>query len=78
MASVIRYGSARMYASVATSPTVLRSIILVNDVQFGFNVNRSNVKSLGHETNDAHSLRLWSKIIDEISGDIKLANDIKN
>jgi len=36
------------------------------------------LKSLGHETNDSHSLRLWSKIIDEISGDIKLANDIKN
>ena len=49
MASVIRYGSARMYASVATSPTILRSITLVNDVQFGFNVNRSNVRSLGHE-----------------------------
>tara|TARA_Y100001938_G_C8101498_1_gene442106 strand:- start:12855 stop:14018 length:1164 start_codon:yes stop_codon:yes gene_type:complete len=49
MASVIRYGSARLYASVATSPTVLRSLTLVNGVEFGFNVNRSNVKSLGHD-----------------------------
>ena len=36
------------------------------------------LKSLGHETNDAHSLRQWSKIIDEIVGDVKLAYDIKN
>lgn len=34
--------------------------------------------SLGHKTNDAHSLRQWSKIIDEIVGDIKLAYNIKN
>ena len=37
-----------------------------------------HLKSLGHSTTDAHSLRLWTRIIDEMIGDIKLAYDIKD
>ena len=37
-----------------------------------------HLKSLGHSTTDAHSLRLWTRIVDEIVGDIKLAYEIKD
>ena len=37
-----------------------------------------HLKSLGHSTTDAHSLRLWTRIVDEMIGDIKLAYDIKD
>ena len=37
-----------------------------------------HLKSLGHSTTDAHSMRLWTRIVDEIIGDVKLAYDIKN
>ena len=37
-----------------------------------------HLKSLGHSTTDAHSLRLWTRIVDEIIGDVKLAYDIKD
>lgn len=47
MSSVLRYGSARLFSSVVDSPTVLRSLTLVNNVSFGFNTNRKEVKSLG-------------------------------
>ena len=36
-----------------------------------------HLKSLGHSTTDAHSLRLWTRIVDEIVGDIKLAYEVK-
>jgi len=37
-----------------------------------------HLKSLGHSQTDAHSLRLWTRIIDEIVGDVKLAYEIKD
>ena len=37
-----------------------------------------HLKSLGHSTTDAHSLRLWTRIVDEMVGDIKLAYEIKD
>ena len=37
-----------------------------------------HLKSLGHSSSDAHSLRLWTRIIDEIVGDVKLAYEIKD
>jgi len=48
MAQVLRYGSARLFASVANSPGVLRSLNLVNNISFGFNINRQRVKSMGY------------------------------
>ena len=37
-----------------------------------------HLKSLGHSITDAHSMRLWTRIVDEIIGDVKLAYDIKD
>ena len=37
-----------------------------------------HLKSLGHSSSDAHSLRLWSRIIDEVVGEIKIQYDIKD
>ena len=37
-----------------------------------------HLKSLGHSTTDAHSMRLWTRIVDEMVGDIKLAYDVKD
>ena len=37
-----------------------------------------HLKSLGHSTTDAHSLRLWTRIVDEMIGDFRLAYDIKD
>ena len=37
-----------------------------------------HLKSLGHSQTDAHSLRLWTRIIDEMIGDFRLAYDIKD
>ena len=37
-----------------------------------------HLKSLGHSATDAHSMRLWTRIVDEIIGDVKLAYDIKD
>ena len=37
-----------------------------------------HLKSLGHSTTDAHSLRLWTRIVDEMLGDFKLAYDVKD
>ena len=36
-----------------------------------------HLKSLGHSTSDAHSLKLWTRIVDEMVGDIKLAYEVK-
>ena len=36
-----------------------------------------HLKSLGHSTTDAHSMRLWTRIVDEMLGDFRLAYDIK-
>ena len=36
-----------------------------------------HLKSLGHSTTDAHSLRLWTRIVDEMIGDIKLTYEVK-
>jgi len=36
-----------------------------------------HLKSLGHSTTDAHSLRLWTRIVDEMVGDIKLTYEVK-
>ena len=48
MASVLRYGSARLFASVSDSPDTLRALTLVNNVKFGFSIERQPVKSIGH------------------------------
>ena len=37
-----------------------------------------HLKSLGHSTTDAHSMRLWTRIVDEMLGDFRLAYDIKD
>ena len=37
-----------------------------------------HLKSLGHSTTDAHSLRLWTRIVDEMISDFRLAYDIKD
>ena len=37
-----------------------------------------HLKSLGHSTTDAHSMRLWTRIVDDMIGDVKLAYDIKD
>ena len=37
-----------------------------------------HLKSLGHSTTDAHSLRLWTRIVDEMYGDFKIVNNIKD
>ena len=37
-----------------------------------------HLKTLGHSATDAHSMRLWTRIVDEIIGDVKLAYDIKD
>ena len=37
-----------------------------------------HLKSLGHSATDAHSMRLWTRIVDEIIGDVKNAYDIKD
>ena len=36
-----------------------------------------HLKSLGHSTTDAHSMRLWTRIVDEMLGYFRLAYDIK-
>ena len=36
-----------------------------------------HLKSLGHSTTDAHSMRLWTRIVDEMICDFRLAYDIK-
>ena len=36
-----------------------------------------HLKSLGHSTTDAHSMRLWTRIVDEMLGDFRLVYDIK-
>jgi len=35
-----------------------------------------HLKSLGHSTTDAHSMRLWTRIVDEMIGDFRIAYDI--
>jgi hypothetical protein len=37
-----------------------------------------HLKSLGHSATDAHSMRLWTRIVDEIVGDVKISYDIKD
>jgi len=37
-----------------------------------------HLKSLGHSTTDAHSMRLWTRIVDEMIGDFRIAYDIKD
>ena len=37
-----------------------------------------HLKSLGHSTTDAHSMRLWTRIVDEMIGDVRIAYDIKD
>ena len=37
-----------------------------------------HLKSLGHSATDAHSMRLWTRIVDEIIGDVKIAYEIKD
>ena len=37
-----------------------------------------HLKSLGHSSTDTHSMGLWTRIVDEIIGDVKLAYDIKD
>jgi len=37
-----------------------------------------HLKSLGHSSTDAHSMRLWTRIVDEMLGDFRLAYDIKD
>ena len=37
-----------------------------------------HLKSLGHSSTDAHSMRIWTRIVDEIVGDVKIAYDIKD
>ena len=37
-----------------------------------------HLKSLGHSSTDAHSMRLWTRIVDEIIGDVKISYDIKD
>ena len=37
-----------------------------------------HLKSLGHSATDAHSMRLWTRIVDEIIGDVKISYDIKD
>jgi hypothetical protein len=37
-----------------------------------------HLKSLGHSTTDAHSLRLWTRIVNEMYGDFKIVNNIKD
>lgn len=63
MASVIRYGSSRLFSSVETSPSVLRSITLVNDVEFGFSVNRTRVKSIGYNKILSRSLTSSNPVV---------------
>ena len=36
-----------------------------------------HLKSLGHSSTDAHSMRLWTRIVDEMIGDFRIAYDIK-
>ena len=49
MASVIRYGSARLFASDSSNPGTLRSFSLVQDVNFGFNVPVESIRSIGSD-----------------------------
>jgi len=37
-----------------------------------------HLKSLGHSATDAHSMRLWTRIVDEMIGDFRIAYDIKD
>ena len=37
-----------------------------------------HLKSLGHSATDAHSMRLWTRIVDEMYGDFKIVNNIKD
>ena len=50
MASIIRYGSARLLASKESSPGELASMGTVSDISFGFSINREEVKSMGYES----------------------------
>lgn len=45
---LIRYNSARLFAKSRTAPGTINPISLITDVEFGFNVDRSRIKSVGY------------------------------
>lgn len=45
---LIRYNSARLFAKSRTAPGVINPISLITNVEFGFNVDRSRIKSVGY------------------------------
>ena len=49
MASVIRYGSARLLASRESSPGKLVAMGGVSDISFGFSIDREEIKSMGYD-----------------------------
>jgi hypothetical protein len=74
MANVIRYGSAKLFASDSSSPGTLRSFSLVSELNFGFTSNLQKVASLG-------STEVVRKEVGPPSVDIKfsyLLSDLEN
>jgi hypothetical protein len=49
MSNVLRYGSAKLFASDSAQPNTLKALSLVNEINFGFDANRENIKSIGSQ-----------------------------
>lgn len=47
--SILRYNSARLFAQARTVDAQINPISLVQDFQFGFNLNREEIKSIGYD-----------------------------
>lgn len=46
--SILRYNSARLFGQSRTAGETINPITLVTDFQFGFNINRETIKSVGY------------------------------
>ena len=46
--SILRYNSARLFGQSRTAEETIKPISLVTDFNFGFNLNRELVKSIGY------------------------------
>ena len=68
----------KVYFDIKKVETEFEDMMTYNRLITKKNNFLDHLKSLGHSTTDAHSLRLWTRIVDEIVGDIKLAYEIKD
>ena len=54
MSSVIRYGSAKLFASDSSNPGSLRAFSLVQNLSIGFDINRERIRSIGSSAIERH------------------------